>query len=58
MGYSPGSPPSAIGIWSVSGSYKILDSIAFTNAQQDGNLDFEGSNNMIRDLSFVNTYSV
>jgi hypothetical protein len=57
MGYSTASPPSATGIWSVSGSYTILDGIAFTNAQQDGNLDFEGSNNMIRDLSFVNTYS-
>jgi len=57
MGYDTHTPPSATGIWSVSGSYKILDSIAFTNAQQDGNLDFEGSNNMIRDLSFVNTYS-
>ena len=57
MGYSAGSPPTATGVWSVSGSYKILDGIRFTNALQDGNLDFYGSNNLIRDLSFVNTYS-
>jgi hypothetical protein len=58
MGYKTNAPPQATGIWAVGGSYKILDSIAFSNAQQDGNLDFEGSYNMIRDLSFVNTYSV
>ncbi len=58
MGYSTGSPPTVTGIWGIGGSYKIIDGIAFSNGLQDGNLYLEGSNNMIRDLSFVNTYSV
>ena len=57
MGYNTSSPPSATGTWYVTGSYKILDGIKFTNALQSGDLAFGGSNNMIRDLSFVNTYS-
>jgi len=57
MGYSASSPPSATGGWGVTGSYKILDGIAFANAYEDGNMYLEGSNNMIRNLSFVNTYS-
>jgi hypothetical protein len=57
MGYSTSSPPTATGIWGVGGSYKIIDGIAFSNGMQDGNLYLEGGNNMIRGLSFVNTYS-
>lgn len=57
MGYSTTAPPTATGSWGVEGSYKIIDGIAFSSGSRDENLFLGGGNNMIRNLSFVNTYS-
>ncbi|MBE0568479.1 MAG: hypothetical protein IH577_02230 [Deltaproteobacteria bacterium] len=57
MGFSTSSPPTATGSWGVEGSYKIIDGIAFSSGSRDENLHLGGGNNMIRNLSFVNTYS-
>lgn len=57
MGYSTSSPPLATGSWSVTGSYKIIDGISFSSGSEDENLYLGGSGNMVRELSFANTYS-
>ena len=56
MGYSTTSKPLLTGVWSITGSYKILDNLAFSNAAQDGNLAMGGSYNMVRASTFVDTY--
>jgi hypothetical protein len=57
MGYSTSTPPTVTGSWAVEGSYKIIDGIAFSSGSRDENLALGGSYNMIRNLTFANTYS-
>ena len=56
MGYNPESKPTLTSTWGATGSYLIFDSLNFSNALQDGNLDITGHHIMVRDCSFSDTY--
>lgn len=56
MGYNPESKPTVTRCWDVTGSYIILDSIAFSLIEQDG-INLIGSHIMVRDTTMVNPYS-
>jgi len=55
MGYNAASKPSVTVAWTISGSYVILDSIAFTLNGQDG-VGFGGDHNMLRNSTMTNPF--
>jgi hypothetical protein len=55
MGYDAANKPSITSPWSISGSYVIVDSVAFNLNSQDG-VGLRGNHNMLRASSMVNTY--
>lgn len=57
MAYNTGSKPTITGAWDLTGSYTILDSLAFSASLQDGTLGLGGNRNMVRDCTFSNTYT-
>lgn len=58
MAHNTSSKPTISGAWGISGSYIIIDSLAFNNGSNcDGNLDYAGNYILIRGSTFVNTCS-
>jgi len=55
MGYHTASKPAVTSAWSITGSYQIVDSIAFTLNGQDG-VGIGGNHNMLRASSMSNPY--